>query len=65
MAHERLEHDAAYMMARHLIEVIAPCLREEEKIDAFREFYHVCRAGIEAYEIQVNRMRQRLKPLSN
>ena len=61
----RLAHDAAYAMAKAILDVIAPTLREEEKRDAFAEFYQVCKAGIEAYELQVCRMQNRLDPKGN
>ena len=61
----RLTHDAAVAMAHALLDRVKPCLREEEWRLAFLEFYQICRAGIEAYNIQQDRMRQRMKPLDN
>ncbi len=53
---DRLCHDTAVAMANALLDVIAPCLREEERLDALQEFYQVCRAGLEAHEILANRL---------
>jgi hypothetical protein len=61
----RLTHDAAVAMAHALLDMVKPCLREEEYRLALQEFYQICRAGIEAYELQHNRQQQRLRPLDN
>jgi hypothetical protein len=61
----RLIHDAAFAMAKALLDITSPCLREEEQRDAFREFYCVCKAGLEAYEVQTSRMQRRLQPGNN
>jgi hypothetical protein len=60
---ERLINDCAVAMAKHLVERLS--LRDEEKRDAFVEFYAVCKGGIECYEVQVNRLEHRLRPCSN
>lgn len=52
---EALQHDAAISMARSLVEIISPLLRQEERGEALREFYRVVRAGLEAYEEQLKR----------
>jgi hypothetical protein len=62
---QRLLHDAAVAMAQALLDIVKPCLREEERLDAFSEFYIVCKAGVEAYEIQKSRMLTRLNPTRN
>jgi hypothetical protein len=61
----RLIHDAAFAMACALADLLDPALPEEERQDAREMFYHVCKAGLEAYELQLNRMQQRLRPTSN
>jgi len=61
----RLVHDAAVAMSTTLLEIVENCIREEEKLDAFQQFYQVSKAGIEAYHLQFDRMQQRLKPSSN
>jgi hypothetical protein len=62
---QRLVHDAAVAMAHALLDLVVPLLREEEKLTAFNEFYVVCKAGIDAYELQVDRMHKRLNPTRN
>jgi len=62
---QRLCHDAAFAMATAILEVVENCIRPEERRDALNEFYRVCMAGIEAYQIQAERMRQRLHPSKN
>jgi hypothetical protein len=62
---DRLVHDVAWATATALADIVSPCLREEEKADAFAEFYRAVRAGLEAYEIQARRMEQRLRPGRN
>ncbi len=62
---DRLIHDAAVAMARAILDIIAPCIRPEERRDALEEFYTVCRSGIEAYEMQIDRMQKRLNPMKN
>ena len=65
MANQRLIHDAAMAMTHTLVDLVAPCLREEERQDAFNEFYVVCQAGLEAFCIQQERMIHRLNPTKN
>jgi hypothetical protein len=61
----RLQHDAAFAMARALLEIVQNCIRPEDHRDAFDEFYRVCKAGLEAYSVQQTRMEQRLRPSWN
>ncbi len=65
VANELLIHDVAIVTSRHILEVFAGCLREEEQRDAFAEIYECIRAGIERFEIQANRMARRLEPGRN
>jgi hypothetical protein len=65
MANQRLIHDVAYATSRHILEVFAGCLREEEQRDAFAEIYERVKAGIECYEVQNRRMERRLEPGRN
>ena len=60
---ERLIHDVAFVMAIELVERLN--LRPEERIEARREFYEICKAGIETYEIQKTRVLHRLNPTGN
>lgn len=45
-----VRHDAAIAIARMILEIISPCLRPEERRDAFEEFYGAVSAGLEAYD---------------
>ena len=65
MANKRLIHDVAFATSRHILEVFAGCLREEEQRDAFAEIYDRVKAGIECFEIQSNRLERRLHPGRN
>ena len=53
------------ILAEGVLEVVGKLIRDDEKLTVFNEFYVICCAGIEAYEIQLNRQRQRLKPTKN
>jgi hypothetical protein len=44
-----LIHDTATAAAWHIVETVAPALREEERRDAAEEFYRVLVATLEAY----------------
>jgi hypothetical protein len=61
---QRLIHDAAFILARELASRLN-LAREEQVEEAVEEFYLICRAALEGYEIQANRMQQRLRPCSN
>jgi hypothetical protein len=60
---KRLIHDAAAMIAMAILDRLN--LRDEEKAHCYEELHDICKAGIEAYEIQNNRMQRRLNPLQN
>lgn len=62
---QRKIHDVSVAMAQALLDLMQPHLPYVERLKAIGDFYCVCKAGIEAYEIQLNRMRHRLKPLEN
>lgn len=52
---ERRRRRMAIRLARKLVEIVAPCLRPEERLDAFREFYDVVHEGMERYEADSSR----------
>ncbi len=62
---ERLKHDCAMAMAKALLDMVAHNYREDEHRDVFEAFYTACKAGIEAYAINDDRMQRRLRPLNN
>jgi hypothetical protein len=43
-------HDASRRLAYRLVEIIAPCLRPDEQLEALREFYAAIHASLEEYE---------------
>jgi hypothetical protein len=59
---DRVVHDAAMAMVQALIDQVGLPM---EGRPTLAEFYRICRAGIEAYEINLDRMQRRLKPLDN
>jgi hypothetical protein len=65
VANDRLIHDAAFDLSRKILEVFAPCLREEERRDAFAEIFDRVKAAIERFEVQSDRMARRLHPGRN
>jgi hypothetical protein len=65
MANQRLQHDAAVAIAKTCLGVISPCLPPALRQQAWKSFYQAAKWGIEAYELQVERMRQRLHPSKN
>jgi L-rhamnose mutarotase len=65
MANQRLQHDAAIAIAKACLDVIAPYIPPELHKQAWQSFYEVAKAGIEAYEIHVDRMQHRLHPSRN
>ena len=65
MHHERLINDTAMAIAQAMLDLVGPCIREETHSDAFAEFFTVAKAGLEAFCIQQDRMRQRLSPTKN
>lgn len=62
MANQRLQHDAAVAIAKACLDVIAPCIHAELHKRAWQSFYEIAKAGIEAYEVHVDRTQQRLHP---
>jgi hypothetical protein len=62
---QRLINEKSFAMARALLGIVQNCIRPEEHRDAFECFYETCKAGIEAYEIQRQRMQVRLHPSNN
>jgi len=61
----RLQHDAAMAMAKAILDVVASCLHPDCHRDAFDEFVAICKAGVESYDIQRERMQKRLRPGRN
>jgi hypothetical protein len=60
-----LIHDHAMAGASAATNIVAPCLRDEEKREAFNLFYEAIKATLLSYEEQVSRMRRRIEPSEN
>jgi hypothetical protein len=60
---KRLKHDAAFMMAKRLRDVMGYCLGDDDRFAALETFYCICMAGVEDYEMQRERMRPRLNSM--
>jgi hypothetical protein len=65
MTNKRLIHDVAFATSRHILEVFAGCIREEEQRDAFDEIYQCVKAGIECFDVENNRLERRMSPGRN
>lgn len=65
MVHDRLIHDSAVAMSQAILDTLGPRLPYEERLKAIGNVYIICKGGIEAYLLQQDRMRKRLKPLDN
>jgi hypothetical protein len=61
---QRLQHDTASTIARHLVEAIR-FDREEQEREAYTVFYEACLAGLQSYEVMKNRRDLNLKPGRN
>lgn len=61
----RVQHDVALVTGHHCVELVSNVLDGEQKKQALQGFYEIILAALEAYEVQVDRMRQRLRPLEN
>jgi hypothetical protein len=62
---QRVKHDAALMGGHHCVEFVSNVLDPEQQQQALQGFYEIILATLEAYDLQSDRMRQRLKPLQN
>jgi hypothetical protein len=65
MRSESLLTDHALALAVAILDIVAPCLREEERKEAFGMFYTACKVTLESYESKAERMCRRVKPSVN
>jgi hypothetical protein len=61
---QRLINQAAFLVAKELLGIIAGCIRPDEHRDVVEEFFRQCKSGLESYETQRNRMQKRLPSLN-
>ena len=59
--HQRLANEFVIRLARRVLAIIAPCLREEEWRDAFDEFHEAFKEEPLRYEEERERMASRLR----
>jgi hypothetical protein len=57
---QRLKNELIIRLAKRALFIIAPCLREEERRDAFDEFCSAFGEELAWYETQADRMNKRL-----
>lgn len=55
-----LIHNHAWAITGHLVEVVSGSLREEEQREVFAELYEIVKAGLESYQVYLQRQRSRL-----
>jgi hypothetical protein len=58
--HQRLANEFLLRLARRALQVIAPCLREEEWNDAFQEFVAAFKTELDWFQCEAKRMEARL-----
>lgn len=63
--YERIIHDVSWAAAHAFLDPLAHLYREEEQRELFALFYNGTRGAIQAYCIQLQRMRQRIAPSKN
>ncbi len=65
MRSESLKHDVAWTLARNILDIFAPLLREDEQHDAFVEVYLHTKTWLETYETRADRMFLMMHPGKN
>ena len=65
MPSQSLIHDYAMKLAAVSLEVVTPCLREEEQREAFNSLYDACIEVLRQYEKRASRMERRVRPSNN
>jgi hypothetical protein len=63
--HERSIHDASAALADLLLNHVSSYVPPDRQLEVLREFYLLCKIGIEVYETRKNRMLERLNPTKN
>jgi hypothetical protein len=61
----RIIDDHARATAKALLDLIAHNYRPEEHLEIWQAFTEVCRAGIESYVIESQRLESRVRPSKN
>lgn len=58
-------HDHAMAGAAAVLDIVAPCLREQERREAFNLIFEVMKATLTSFDDKVWRMRRRIDPSNN
>jgi hypothetical protein len=60
MSNQRLRNDTCFTIAQDMLSLVAHLIREEEHQETFSEFYEAARRRLLLYEVEQERLRQRL-----
>ncbi|WP_020471545.1 hypothetical protein [Zavarzinella formosa] len=60
-----LIHSCAWALAATIFDIVSPCIRDEEKQEAFQLFAKAAQAALEHYEATADRMSRRIHPSLN
>jgi hypothetical protein len=59
---QSLQHDTAFVLALHNMEIVRECAMDKGQDELFGRFYTAARAAIEAFIVQHNRLQRRMNP---
>ena len=65
MRSQSLLNECAMRIAQACLNIVAPCLREEERKEAFAAFFDAVKPLLDEYETRAERMSRRVRPSSN
>lgn len=65
MRSQSLVHDHAMQLAGAVLGIVAPCLREEERREAFELVYAGAVQALKRYEVKADRLTRRVRPSAN
>ena len=60
MTNQRLLNETCFAIARDMLSLVSHLIREEEHRDAFSEFYQVVKQRLLRYQVEQDRLLQRL-----
>lgn len=65
MRSQSLLTDHALALTKAVLDIVAPCLREDERREAFAMFFEAAKATLLSYEEKADRMPRRVNPSAN
>ena len=65
MISQSLITDHAMALGKAILEMVSPCLREEEQKEAFAMFVEAAKGMLLSYESKMDRLYRRVKPSAN